>query len=150
MRYAREHLDADNTAAISALVKAYYAATPAHTGLPPYDFNWNVYMTLQRQDMLLLVTARTEEEGLCGVGLYVLSEHPHHRGWVGAECDTLAVDHTMRGKGIGRGIVQYAEQVLKQHGVQFMVHKYRTCYQTEPLFPKLGFELAEHSYMKVL
>lgn len=148
MRYAAEELDLANAAEIEALVQRYYACTPAHTGLPEYDFNWQAYLAAQGAGQLAMLTAREDNGTLCGVALYLLMEHPHHRGWVGAECDTLSVDHTKRGEGIGRNLVQAAEGMLKARGVNFMLHRYRTCYQTEPLFPKLGFAHTEQVFMK--
>jgi GNAT superfamily N-acetyltransferase len=135
---------------ISALVTRYYDTTKAHVRLPPYDFVWSMYRTLQTVDKLLIATARDNEGVLVGVAMYLLTEHPHHRGLEIAECDTLAVDHKHRGQGIGRTLYVVAESMLIELGVKRVLHRYRTVYDETPMFPKMGFTLEEHVYMKDL
>jgi GNAT superfamily N-acetyltransferase len=148
MQYNVARLTEALEAELSALFTAYYSVTPAHTGQPPYDFNWAVFRAVQDANMLLITVARDEDNSLCGAALYIITEHSHHRGWIIAECDTLAVDHNKRGKGIGRGLYAYTETQLRDRGVKLITNRFRVCYDVEPLFPKLGFKLAEQVYMK--
>lgn len=134
---------------IHKLVRAYYDVTPAHTGLPPYDFNWHVYEAAQEADKLLLLTARDHGQ-LVGFCIYVVTPHPHHVDWLVAECDTIAVAHTHRSKGIGRRVLEIAMGILKDRGVKTIANRYRTCYNTAPLFSELGFTCVEHVYVKEL
>jgi hypothetical protein len=127
MKYRAEALRPELERDISSLVDRYYDVTNANVRLPPYNFIWEVYRTLQESQRLLVVTAR-DEYLLAGFAMYLLMEHPHHRGMQVAECDTLAVDM----------------------GIDRVVHHYRTVYDVEPLFPKLGFTLEEQVYVKEL
>lgn len=140
---------ADLADKMQELVRAYYACTPAHTGLPPYDFNWELYERLADAGMLRIFAAWDEHE-LVGFSMYIIMENMHHKGMLCAECDTLAVDHTRRGEGIGRQLVEYALRIHKAQGVKLVAHRYRTCYNTEPLFSALDFTCAEHVYVKEL
>lgn len=145
--YAVEKLTAPLMVEIGYLIESYYADTPANTGLPPYDFIWEFYETLDKIDAVLFTTARSDGT-LVGVAIYFLVQHPHHRGLLMAECDTIAVDKTCRGQGVGRALYAFTEQRLKERDVQRVTNRYRVCYGTKPVFEELGFKLDEHVYMK--
>lgn len=148
MRYQCEHLTETLEEELHTLFRAYYATTPAHTNQPPYDFNWPVFRAVQNAGMLCITTARDSEDTLCGAALYIVTEHLHHKNWIIAECDTLAVDHAKRNQGIARNLYQFTEALLKERGVSLVINRFRVCYDVQPLFPKLGFRLAEQVYMK--
>lgn len=148
-----EHFNPALAAEMEALVRDYYARTPAHTGIPPYEFNWDVYANLARNHALMVITAREAEWPdtlLLGFGLYILLDHPHHKDLLVAECDSLSVRPEARGRGIARGIVREAEDALRAIGVDKLIHRHRHCYGADPLFPKLGFEAAETVWQKDL
>jgi GNAT superfamily N-acetyltransferase len=69
-------------------------------------------------------------------------------GVVCAACDILAVDVDARGQGIARALMEFAEPILRERGVKIVTHQFRVIYDVEPLFPKLGYRLAEQGYMK--
>ena len=147
--YAVERLTPELIGEVEPILHAYYGATEAHVGLPPYDFDWDTYATLDAVGSLLLATAR-DGGALVGVALYIVAQHPHHRTLRVADCDTLSVDMNCRGKGVGRGLVAFAAERLTERGVQRMSNRYRTCYSAPPLFPALGFALCEQTYVKDL
>ncbi len=159
--YAREQLGAPE-AELEELVRRYYEPTQAHEGIPPYRFNWPLYWRAENASSLLLVTARRDRKPwgavsgaahytgkLVGWALYLILDHPHHRGLCVADCDTLAVDHLERGKGIGRGLVEFSEPILRErHGATRIIHRHRLVYGDNALFPKLGFRPVEVAYSK--
>lgn len=153
--YRREPLTEDREGEVSALVTDYYARTPAHDGLPPYNFNWDLYRQAERAKKLLMVTARCGPVDLTagrapmvGVALYLIYEHPHHIGFRLGECDGIGVSPEARGKGVGRGLIAYAETLLKDRGVKRIIHRHRLVYGDNALFPKLGFRAEEVAYFK--
>jgi GNAT superfamily N-acetyltransferase len=134
---------------LDKLVRDYYATTVASDDLPPLDWNWPMFVELQAQRALVLIVCR--EEGLIvGFLIYFVAYHPHHQRVLCAQCDTLATRVDRRGKGIGKKLIEFGEKLLKARGVQMVAHNYRTCYDAEPLFPKIGYKLEEHSYRKML
>jgi GNAT superfamily N-acetyltransferase len=140
----------DCAAEVNDLILGYYADTNAQDGIPPLKMDWAFFARLDAVDKLVLFTARIDRE-LVGVNMYMLSEHPQHAGMPCALCNTLAVATRHRGKGIGRVLVQEATDYFEKRPEKWMiVHHFRTIYDTVPLFPKLGFDLVEHVYMKVL
>lgn len=149
MKYGIEPLSPELSHEIEGMFRDYYAGTPAHIGLPPYEFAWHIYYRLSLDRNLLILVAR-DDGVLCGVNMYILMEHPHHIGLMMAECDSLATAPAYRGKGIGRSLVSLGEKVLRNMGIQRVVHRYRTVYDAEPLFPKVGYTLVEQVYTKDL
>lgn len=127
----------------------YYATTEASRGVPPLDFDWDHYMLLWVNDKLTLITARENEE-LIGFVMYIVTFHPQYKSVLFATCNTLAVAPAHRGKGVATKLVKAAEPYLKMQGVKYVMHGARAVYSAEPLFPKLGFELHERYYSKVI
>jgi ribosomal protein S18 acetylase RimI-like enzyme len=132
------------------LIHLYYSDTRIHDGLPYPDQDWNHYYTLDAKGMMLLVTARNDDEKLIGVALYTIAPHPHYRNMIWAYCDTLAVDPSCRRRGVGRRLVEEVLPRLKEMGVRFVTNNHRTVYEVVPLFPKLGFKLMEQCYVREL
>ena len=133
-----------------AIYQDYYARSKASEGMPPLDFRWEVFFQLQDLGMFRVYTAR-ENGKLLGVAMYVVTEHLHHRGWMVADCDGLSVHLDARGRGIGRLLVNFAADDLKEAGVQIMAHRARAVYDDVPLFEKLPeFKLIEKVYARKL
>lgn len=134
---------------IDALLRDMYSNTVASSGIPKYDFDWPRYEQVDRSGMLLLCTIRYDGM-LAGFVMYLVVRHPHHRTVRSAECDAIAINHTIRGHGIGRMLYEFAEKQLRERGVKFVTHRFRVCYDEQPVFPKWGFKLEEHVYKKEL
>jgi len=135
---------------LDELVRDYFAKTEAPQDCPPLDMDWDFYVTLQRRDQLMLVTAR-DDKLLVGFLMYVIAPHPHHKGLVSATCDILATRLDRRRNGIASQLMHASELYFRHHSkVRMLIHGFRTCYRTKPLFSKLGFKLVEQAYMKRL
>ena len=132
------------------LILGYYADTNAQEGIPPLRMDWAFFAALEKQDKLVIITAR-EHNVLLGFAMYMVVAHPQHGGMLSAMCNTLAVTTSQRGKGIGTQLVEAALSYFKATGsVKLIFHGHRSIYKVEPLFPKLGFHAVETNYMKVL
>ena len=127
----------------------YWDNTVANQDAPPLDYDWEFYLAAEEAGKYVLITAREGDE-IIGYVDYYVATHPHHKTVVFAACNTLATKVGHRGKGIGSKLVKAAESFLKLYNVKRIVHGYRTVYETEPLFPKLGFKLIEQLYVKVM
>jgi GNAT superfamily N-acetyltransferase len=130
------------------LLEDYFARTVAKEGLPPLRMNWLAYIELNNRGDLILFTARDHWDDLLGFVMYHIHPHLHHMGVIGAACDILAVNVDQRNNGIATELIERAEPVLRNRGVQYVTHQFRTCYDVKPLFPKLGYKLIEQGYMK--
>ena len=132
------------------LMHRFYTVDDKHADLPNLDLDWDQYYDLEAHDKLLFITARNPGDILVGANLYIIGVHPHYKNDKWAFCDTLATDPDHRGQGIGRTLVELALLLLKERGVRFAAHGYRTLYNTEPLFKRLGFMAMDHTYVKEL
>jgi len=149
MRIRRERL-VECLAEVDALIKDYYERTEeAPRGQPPLEMDWQVYANIEKAGNLTIYTARMGNV-LVGFAMYLTGYHAQHKGMKFALCNTLAVDPDFRGQGIGTKLVKHAETDFRMSGVGMMIHGFRMVYNTEPLFPKLGFTEIERMYMKVL
>ncbi len=127
----------------------YYEKTVARERVPPLDFDWEHYLTAEQMNKFVLIVAR-DDETLAGFVTYYVSTHPQYKTTMYAMCNTLAVALKYRGQGIASKLVKAAEPYLKLYNAKYMVHGFRTVYDVEPLFQKLGFELSEKMYQKVI
>lgn len=134
---------------MATLLEGYFADTNAQDDQPLLQMVWSFYRGLEDQDRLVVISAREDAE-MIGFVMYVIMDHPHHGGMKTALCDILGVATKHRGKGVGTILVEAAEAYFRSTDAGMMVHAYRTTYGVKPLFPKLGFELIEKLYMKVL
>lgn len=136
--------------ALNTLIKEYFAKTVASEDCLPLDMDWDFYINLETKGQLTLITARDNNKALLGFAMYLVGPHPQHKGKVVATCNTLATRLDKRKQGIGTSLVKAAEAYFKHIGASAIFHGYRTVYNANPLFTKMGFKLVEHFYMKVL
>ncbi len=133
-----------------AIYQDYYARSKGREGVPPLDFRWEVFYQLQDLGLFRVYTAR-ENGKLLGVAMYVVTEHLHYKGYMVADCDGLSVHLDARGRGIGRQLVDFAADELKEQGVNVMAHRARMVYDETPLFEKLPeFQMVEKVYTRKL
>jgi GNAT superfamily N-acetyltransferase len=136
---------------LNDLMVEYYEKTEAKEGVPPTDMDWEQATDLESQDKFILITARDALTGIIvGYVTYYVGTSPAYKTVVYATCGTLAVKVDQRGKGIATQLMAAAEPLLKMYHVKYISHGFRTVYKTEPLFPKLGYRLAELQFIKEL
>ena len=123
----------------------------AQNGTPPYEYDIDLFMQLDKNDQLLLVCAwdNAYDEALLGYTYHIIASHPHHKGWKIAY-GGIATRNAHRGKGIGRMMHEYTEPLLKARGVARVMYSERVLLDASPLYPKLGFALEERIYKKDL
>lgn len=133
------------------LIRDYYKNTKASDDVPPLNFYWPHYLALEHQDKIVLVTARNGTD-LWGFVFYIIADHPQYHGTIMALSNTLAVRPEHRSMGIGRMLMANAEPYLRDYKVERILHGFRATYADEasPLFPKLGYEVHEIYYLKLL
>jgi GNAT superfamily N-acetyltransferase len=134
---------------VGKLVRDYYTRTIASRGMRPLAFKWETYKDLERRGECKLFVAR-EDERLIGFALYVMQHHLHHADQYVAHCTMIGVRPEFRNKGIGRSLIQFAEEWLRNYGITHMVHHHRLIYNVTPLFESMGFKPEELGYVKEL
>ena len=137
---------------MNELLHDYYERdSKACRNVPRLDMNWDKFVQLESSGNTLSAESRKDDGKMNGFVLYILYEHPQHRGVMFATCNTLAVHLDHRGKGVAKHLLAFTEPMLRTRGIHTIVHNYRTTYNdARPLFPKLGYKLIELSYAKEL
>ena len=97
------------------------------------------YETAERNQSLLIVTARRERE-LIGYAVFFVTPNRHYSTSVQAVQDVFYVESTSRGALIGRRLIRASEQLLRERGCQ-VVHQH-----VKLAHPVLGALLAREGY----
>lgn len=111
--------------------------------------NWDFYKSLEEIGGAMLVTA-IDGQALVGFDLYTTFVHPHHPNSKLGLCSFLIVHPNYRGQKLGSRMIEFAMPQLKKRGCTHIMHNRRMVYDVAPLFPKLGFEKIEETYVKEL
>jgi GNAT superfamily N-acetyltransferase len=132
---------------MNELVHDYFDKTQAKENLPPLDMDWPTYIEMERNGNVVVVGAY-DNERLVGFVMYVVAPNLHHRTLKCAACDIIGVRPEYRNQHIARHLMAVAEKRMRDAGVHYISHQFRTDYETEPLFGKLGYDLIEQCYRK--
>jgi GNAT superfamily N-acetyltransferase len=137
---------------LDALLMEHMPRPAERERMLPMRVDWLAFRRLEHAGGVVLVTARDDEFGgrVLGFVLYFVVPNMHHAGTIIAACDFLVVADDMRGLGIAANLMKVAEPILRERGVSFITHMFCVCYDTQPLFPKLGYALIEQAYLKEL
>ena len=145
----RQELLTDVLPEYARFVHTYWDNSPENEGLPPLDFNWTAYKTMDNAGYLFLLVGR-EDNRMVAAALYTVMRDLKRQTLIVAQADTFAVARSHRGKGIGRKMYYEAEKHLVALGVSSITNGFREVYDVEPLFPSVGAELFERIYIKVV
>lgn len=132
-----------------SILHEHYDRTDTKIDIPPVNYNWLHYKAVEDTGMLLCLGAR-EEGKMLGFAMYYVMKHPHHVDALWAACDGLCVSVDGRGKGVGRKLLEFAEQEFRQMGVTRMIQMGRSWYKGETLYEKMGFTMTEQVFYKDL
>lgn len=137
---------------LEALLMEHMPRPAERERMLPMKVDWLAFRRLEHAGGIVLVTARDDEYGgrVLGFVLYIVVPNLHHIGTIVAACDFLVVADDMRGLGIAGNLMKTAEPILRARGVNFITHLFCVCYDAPPLFPKHGYTLIEHSFLKEL
>ena len=106
----------------------------------PLDPDWSWYDQMEAKQGLVIYTARLDGD-LVGYALFVgRNPHPHYKSAFWAMNDIIRISPDHRRKGIGRGLLDYAEADLKRRGVNFIQIR------TKQKHPELAMMLEARGY----
>ena len=132
-------------------VRDYWKRTPENANSPPLLFNMDMYAKLHTGGALKLMVGRVADDVIIAAALYIIHPSPKHMPAMVAHCDTFAVSHGWRGRGLGTQLMTHVLPMLQAHGVNEVLNGYREVYgETVPLFVKLGFAPYERMYRLAL
>lgn len=105
------------------------------------------YGAMETAGMLFVYTARVHGV-LAGYGIYVMRTHPHSQGSMQAYQDALYVSPAYRHRGLGRGLIEYADQELAKEGAEVVYQHVKKAHDFGRLLESMGYEYVEKIYAK--
>ena len=113
----------------------------------PLNINWPRYEMMGRNYKLFVAKDGDVLVGWIGFFVY---DHLRHIGYKMAKEDWYYVVPSYRGKGIGRGLFEYAEMILKLDGVRRVMVTCKVDHDHTGLIESLGYKNHEKNFTKVL
>ena len=115
----------------------------------PYEPNYEAYKKCANAGVLRCITCRADEE-LIGYIIFFVTPHLHYKSCMTATEDIYFLKKEYRKGRIGIRLFQYAEKVLKGHGVARMIVNTKVHLDNSRLFEYLGYKLTDKSFTKML
>ena len=134
---------------LTPLLEKHWEEVAIDKDTTPLDPDWSGYDLLERAGMLVCVTARAEDGRLVGYTSYTLTRHMHYNLQV-ADCGPFFLDPAFRKGLAGVNLFRAAEVVLKDLGVERVVHKVKLSHDVGRIFERMGYRPIERTYVKTL
>lgn len=115
----------------------------------PYEPDYEAYKRCAEMGMLRTITCRADGE-LIGYIIFFVSPHLHYKSCITATEDIYFVKKEYRKGRVGIKLFQYAEQVLKERGVDRIVVNTKIHLDNSRLFEYLGYKMTDKVFTKML
>ena len=115
----------------------------------PLEPDYEAYRNLAKAGMLRCITCRADGD-LIGYIVFIVQPHLHYRSCKTAFEDIYYVKKEFRKGRIGIRLFQYAEKVLKEHGVNRIIMHTKIHLDNSKLFEYLGYKHTDKLYTKLL
>lgn len=112
----------------------------AHYDDIPLDPNWPQYEAMESGGLLRVFTVRDERFALIGYCIYVVAPGLHYKPVTYANQDILFILPEFRRGRIGRRLVRFTEDALKQEGVHIVLQHVKVKYDFGPMLRRDGYE----------
>ena len=112
---------------------------------PDYD----AYKRLANNGVLRTITCRADDE-LIGYIIFTVHPHFHYKSCMTAFEDIYFVKKEYRKGRVGIRLFQYAEQVLKERGVNRIILSTKVHLDNSRLFEYLGYKHTDKTFSKML
>lgn len=147
LTYRREKLSSIREE-IAPLLEKHWDEVAIEKDTVPLSPDWPMYELLENCGALVCITARHCGE-LVGYASYVLSRHLNYDLRV-ADCGPFFLDPVFRKGMAGVNLFRAAEIMLKDMGVDRVVHKVKLSLDVGSIFERMGYKPIERVYVKTL
>ena len=114
----------------------------------PYEPNYEAYRNLANAGMLRTITCRADGE-LVGYIIFIIAPHLHYKSCITASEDVYFIKKEYRRGRVGIRLFQYAEQVLKDRGINRIILHTKVHLDNSRLFEYLGYKNSDKIFTKV-
>lgn len=113
------------------------------------DIDFNMYLTLQSQGILIMVAAYDDDK-LVGYVSCSRAPHPHHKGKIFASTDAFYVAPKYRGI-TGTKLIKFTEALLRdRHSVDYFSIIANTNFRIDSWANRMGYQESDIVYTKKL
>jgi predicted acetyltransferase len=146
INYQVEYLS-DVKEEIAATLAVYHEEVFAFKDAVDLAPDWDTYLKMEQIGILNILTARLEGR-LVGYIVSTIIPHTHYKNNTFSISDVFYINPTIRGEGIGLGLLEAAEAVYREKGVDLMHITLKKDRPSDSLMKRFGAEEAETTYAK--
>lgn len=110
--------------------------------------NLELYITLQKNNRLVVFTVRNGNGQLCGYSFFVLSEHIHRTQVLKADNDLFFIHKRYRKGWLASNFIKFCEKKLFAHGIHMIYMRTKNRASFAPLLERCGYEAEEQLFIK--
>lgn len=147
--YQEEFMSRLNREEFSGLVKEHWEESALHKDKIFLDPNLELYLELESKGQSKLFTVRDEGK-LVGYFLVLVFKHLHYQGNTYAQNDVVFVTKEYRKGFTGIKLIKFAEECLKEDGVDVFNINVKKHKDFGPVLERLGFKPVETVYGKYI
>ena len=136
--FEHEELTADLVIELLPMLKKHWVEI-AHYPDIQFNPNWDAYFQLQKNNLLVVMTARDDNK-LIGYIAYFVMPNLHYKDSLQANQDVVFVDPLYRRGTLGYKLIRQSEILLKDMGVQVVTQHLKFEHDFSPLLKRLGYE----------
>lgn len=107
------------------------------------------YVELERRGALRLYTAR-DGKRLAGYAVFFIRHNMHYKDSLQAVQDVLFLDEDYRKGFTGIKLIKYADEALRDEGVQVVYHHIKSAHNFGPILERMGYQLVDLIYARRL
>ena len=115
----------------------------------PLDPDYEAYERFAKAGMLRFITCRVDGEAV-GYIVFIIQPHLHYKTCLTAFEDIYFIKKEYRRGRVGIKLFQYAEQVLKDRGVNRIIYGTKVHLDNSRLFEYLGYKQTDKVFTKLL
>lgn len=133
---------------ILPLIKSHFHEVSYYSKDFQLNVNKDMYLSLDKKDAMKLFVVKSK--GKCiGYSSYYLMKHPHVN-ILQAHQDAIYLRPDYRKHGIGKMLIQFADNLFKQLGVSVVFNTVTTKVDFSEMLLSMGYERAEQLYARRL
>lgn len=148
IQFRRESLTRVRASGVEALLERHWREI-AHFQDIPLEVDWAKYEAAESAGNLRIFTARADLD-LIGYGCYLVGYNGHYRSSLQAVQDVLFLVPEHRKARIGYRLIAYADQQLREEGVQAVYQHSKAAHDMSPILKRQGYVLVDLLYAKRL
>lgn len=132
------------------LCKEHWDEIALHRDEIPLDPDWNRYLTLDMTGLLSVVAAKDQAGKLVGYSVFLVMPHLHYNSTLCGMNDVVFLKKEFRNQGVGKQLLQRAEQCLLARGVKKISWHVKEHYNFGPILERMGYECEEKNWGKCM